>query len=257
MAKTRDFRPALRHFVKVLNSFRGHYYDYDIFRDFIDYVIACLLFEGDKAVADYLKERYKEDYPRFGELFHALVITMNDQLATDEDWFDALGELYEEISSNSKASFLGQFFTPKPVCDMMAQIQGANKSIVGQTVSDPSCGSGRTLIAWHVLAPGNYLVGQDIDAICAKMTAINMALHGCRGQVICGDTLRMSFEFGYEVNPWLQMTGLPHILPINPVQSHNNIERWKAMNSPTPANENEPLPETIVIGKHNQIELAL
>lgn len=123
MAKTRDFPNSLKHFVQVLNSFKGYWYDYDIFRDFIDYTTACFLWEGDKELAERLKAHYKNDYSKFADLFRALVYTMHDNLSEELDWFDALGTLYEQIASNSKASFLGQFFTPPTVCDFMAQIQ--------------------------------------------------------------------------------------------------------------------------------------
>ncbi len=262
MAKTRDFPPTLRHFVKVLNSFRGYYYDYDVFRDFVDYTAASLLWEGDKQLAEQLKARYKEDYPMFGELFKAMVQTIHDNLAEDLDWYDALGTLYEEIASQSKASFLGQFFTPPTVCDFMAQIQrpleecGDRKT--GLTINDPTCGSGRLLLAFNKFAPGNYLVGQDVDVICTKMTAINMALHGCRGQSINGNSLMPDdFKFGYEINPMINLTGgIPHILPLTKKQSvawnvwHNRNGKPlevapNGANSIKQVQENKTIPELV------------
>lgn len=224
MANTRDFPHTLRHFVKVLNSFRGYWYDYDIFRDFIDYTTASLLWEGDKVLAERLKKQYKDDYPRFTDLFLALLTTMADNLSED-DWFDAIGTLYEEIASRGKASFLGQFFTPPSICNLMAEINvpvnelGEKKT--GLTVNDPACGSGRTLLAFNKVAPGNYFVAQDKDPICTKMTAINLALHGCKGQSLNGDTLLPDdFSFGYEINPRIYtLGGFPHIVPITKQQS--------------------------------------
>jgi len=266
MAKTRDFRPELRHFVKVLNSFRGYYYDYDVFKDFIDYVVACLLWEGDKSLAENLKGKYKDDYQRFNEMFVALVNTMNDMITDDNSWYDALGTLYEEISSRSKSSFLGQFFTPASVCDFMSQINidGLDYEPKGITVLDPSCGSGRTLLSFHVKAPGNYYVAQDIDDICTKMCAINMAIHGMRGQVINGDTLAYTFRYGYEINPWQNMTGgMPHIIPVHSRdKSNHNIDTWKSFygRSLLHTNDNNQqvnpvLDKPLIIGKKNQLML--
>ncbi|MDP2234979.1 MAG: N-6 DNA methylase [Bacteroidales bacterium] len=252
MAKTRDFPPTLRHFVKVLNSFKGYWYDYDIFRDFIDYTTACFLWNGDKELAKTLKARYKEDYSRFPDLFRALVQTMADNIAEDMDWFDALGTLYEEISHSSKASFLGQFFTPSTVCDFMAQIQQpldeCNEKRTGLTVNDPASGSGRTLLAFNKVAPGNYLIGQDLDPICTKMTAINLALHGCKGQALNGNSLMPDdFSFGYEVNPLIYTTGgIPHLKPISKQQSiawqvwHNEKGEPKPVNGHKVEHINEP-----------------
>jgi len=222
MAKTTDFPHELRHFVKVLNSFKGYWHDYDIFRDFVDYTTSCLLWEGDKEVANRLKSHYKEDYSKFNELFVALAQTMQDNLSEGLDWYDALGTLYEAISSSSHASFLGQFFTPPPVCDMMAQINRPDEGkLTGLNVNDPACGSGRMLLAFNKIAPGNYLVAQDLDPICTKMTAINLALHGCKGQAVNGDSLRPDdFRFGYEINPKIYtLSGMPHILHITKEQA--------------------------------------
>ena len=252
MAKTADFAPELRHFVKVLNSFKGYWYDYDIFRDFIDYTTASLLWEGDKELADRLKATYKDDYPRFGEMFVALVQTMNERIAEDLDWYDALGSLYEEIASRSKASFLGQFFTPPEVCNLMAEIQYApEEKKTGLTVNDPACGSGRTLLAFNKVAPGNYLVAQDMDPICTKMTAINLAIHGCRGQALNGDSLRPdNFVFGYEINSMINLTGgFPHLLPITKQQSiafkvwHNKLGEPVPATKPLPIAEPQPFPQ--------------
>jgi type I restriction enzyme M protein len=254
MAKTRDFPTELRHFVKVLNSFKGYWYDYDIFRDFIDYTAASFLWEGDKELAERLKDTYKDDYPRFAEMFVALVQTMNDRIVEELDWYDALGTLYEEISSRSKSSLLGQFFTPATVCDFMAGItqplSECGEKRTGLTVNDPASGSGRTLLAFNKVAPGNYLVGQDLDAICTKMTAINMALHGCTGQALNGDSLRPdNFVFGYEVNPMIRLTGgIPHLLPLQKEQSvsyrmwHNKLGEPMPVLQSLTVPDPEPLP---------------
>lgn len=245
MAKTTDFPHKLRHFVKVLNSFRGYYHDYDIFRDFIDYTTSCLLWKGDKEVADRLKSHYKEDYIRFNELFAALVQTMSDNLADELDWFDALGTLYEEISSRSKASFLGQFFTPPEICDMIARMQVPTEKVTNKTVNDPACGSGRLLLAFNMIAPGNYLVAQDLDPICTKMAAINFALHGCKGQVINGDSLNPAdFKFGYEINPMINMVGgMPHIFQISKEKS----VAWQIWENRRKEVEAEALPKPAIV----------
>lgn len=233
MAKTRNFKPELRHFVGVLNSFKGYYYDYDIFRDFINYATACLLWEGDIKLAEELKHRYKSDYSRFGELYLALAQTMQDQLPIEGfGWYDALGTLYEEISSRQKSSMMGQFFTPPSLCDMTAQmLTPTEREEHTITVNDPSAGSGRMLLAFNAIYPGAYHIAQDLDPICTKMSAINMAMHGIKGQAVNGDTLQPDdFNFGYEVNSHLYTTaGFPHLHPITKETSfpHRIYERRK------------------------------
>jgi hypothetical protein len=49
-----------------------------------------------------------------------------------------------------------------------------------------------------------YCVGNDLDQICAKMTALNMCLNGCYGEITCCDGLfpvESNYRFGYRVLP--------------------------------------------------------
>lgn len=228
MAKPTDFPVAIREFGKALSNFSHRHYDYDIFGDFIDYIIGCLLLKGSPETAERLKSKYGDDYPKFNDLYHALLVCMQKNLHEDNDWYDVLGEVYETIASRSKCSWLGQFFTPPTVCDFMAQIQLVELTADGKPktdnrVNDCACGSGRTLLALNKYAPGNRLYAEDLDPICTKMAAINLALHGCKGQVCNMNSLNPEdWRFGYEINPWIFSTvGIPHIVPITKEQSYS------------------------------------
>jgi type I restriction-modification system DNA methylase subunit len=61
-----------------------------------------------------------------------------------EGFCDPLGELYMQAISNGHN---GQYFTPTPKCDMMATMSLGESSTLGQTVCDPTCGSGRMWLA--------------------------------------------------------------------------------------------------------------
>lgn len=230
MAKSTDYPSEIRDFGKALGNFKGRFYIYDVFIDFIDYTIACLLLDGCKETADRLKSKYDDEYPKF----HSFLICTQKNLASDNDWFDALGMAYEVISSSSKASALGQFFTPKPVCDMMAQITGPLKEVgersTGLRVNDPACGSGRTLLSFNKVAPGNLLYADDLDGICTKMAAINLALHGCKGQVCNVDSLNPSdWRFGYDVNPRIYtLGGIPNLRLIR-MQESETWRHWEGV----------------------------
>ncbi len=71
-----------------------------------------------------------------------------------------------------------------------------------QVLKDPSCGSGRMLLA-SAFEIGNrhYYYGIDIDSTCVKMAAINLFLNGIfKGEVMCADALnpddfRCSYKF--------------------------------------------------------------
>jgi len=133
-------------------------------------------------------------------------------LSKEEPFKDILGILYEELASHGGKQLLGQFFTPWSIASMMARMnadpdhQTAGNGL--KAFSDPACGSGVML-----LAKANQLLeangpdelrnwqfhGCDIDGICARMTAIqlaaNCAVHRLEiGEIIIqqGNTLSLS-----------------------------------------------------------------
>lgn len=108
---------------------------------------------------------------------------------TTEGWCDPWGDIYQELSSNYKRSGLGQYFTPKHLCSLTAELNCSKDTLQNKTISDPACGSGRMLIAAKSLNPNNYFFGEDLDPICCKMTVCNFLFHGCIGEVINHNTL--------------------------------------------------------------------
>jgi type I restriction enzyme M protein len=227
----------------------------DVFRDFIDYSVACLLVDGDQAVAERLHRQYGKDYEKLPDLFQAWVFILNREIHEDGMalWFDALGTVYEYLASTHKKGWLGQFFTPAELCDLCTRIASdpENKP-VGKRINDPAVGSGRMLLSYLAHFPGNYLYGEDIDPICAKMCALNLAFHGGQGQVSCMDSLALDdFRFGYQVNPYHATGGppVPHLLPIGKEQSvtwqrgRQLMEEVKAGKVPKPALL--PVPERV------------
>jgi len=153
------------------------------------------------------------------------VRVMGEQVKGEHDWYDAWGELYEAIVvSNSRSSNTGQFFTPKSLCSLMAKIYAENIPITGKRVSDPTCGSGRTLLAFHVRNLGNTLYAEDIDRTCCMMTVCNFLIHGCVGEVIWHDSLQPETYFGgWRVNENLRF-GFPSVRTIEKEQS----DMWRS-----------------------------
>lgn len=225
MAKTVDIPKPLRDFNKQFNLLNYKYDTADVFSDMLDLMVTLFIWEGDKELGDRLKKKYKDDYQQLcvlvQEMLHAYKngIGGNDDHPDDWNWYDGIGEYYEVITSSYKSSRLGQFFTPKPICDMMALITHSDLKIENfedktiTKLSDPCCGSGRMVLAYNKVSPNNYHYATDIDTICTKMTAVNMAIHGIRGQVVCADALQygQSWRFGYEINRDLYKNGFPSI----------------------------------------------
>lgn len=214
-----DAPRSVQGMVCVMRDLGQYRYDVgDVFKDFIDYAVACFSYHGDKVLADQLKAKYGDDYPRLNEMLVAWIRIMDKRITDDVSWFDALGTLYEYLASRSKKSWLGQFFTPESICDLMTQISTfTSEEKTRQKVNDCACGSGRTLLSFNAHHPGNLLYGEDLDPICAKMTALNMAIHGCQGQVTCMDSICQDWKFCYEVNPYhrLGVPPIPHLVPVS------------------------------------------
>ena len=115
---------------------------------------------------------------------------------------DFFGEFYESMFlGKTKASAMGQFFTPMPLCQVMASLLQSHGEII---VNEPACGSGRNVLAHWQHADKSKFVEyrcEDLDPTSAKMCALNMMINGMYGTVVCHDALDpTSFHFGYVIN---------------------------------------------------------
>lgn len=112
---------------------------------------------------DCAKKYREEERKLFPELFKEIVLVMDKMVVSEDDWYDPFGTFYETyIAAKSRRDARGQFFTPSSVCTMMAKMNlpVGEKGNVGLNalVGDPTCGSGRTLLAFHSnKGAGNYL----------------------------------------------------------------------------------------------------
>lgn len=251
MAKTTDVPHELRAFNKLFSHLE-HGWNYDrFFGDFVDFLTESFMPER-QGVYEQLKKRYKT-LDGFMQLTREYIMTQNRQIIEDgpNGWYDALGSYYEVLTSRGKSQWLGQFFTPSEVCTLMATLSGTSREMTGQglTVHDPACGSGRLLLASHAIAPGNYQFGADLDPICAKMTAVNMCVHGCEGEAVCMDSLALEWRFGYRINRRIRQTGMPTIEPIEKEQSRI-MEQWLEEKA-----QKEAAPKTPEISKKGQFLL--
>lgn len=222
MPKSTDVPHELRALNKIFSEQDYHWDCADAFRDWVDFLTESFMpvRQGDY---ERLKKKHG-DLDWFVRMTHEWVRVQDKMIVGDgpgrsagAGWYDALGTFYEAIASGSKQSVMGQFFTPQPVCELMARINGFSPDMTGKqlTMQDPASGSGRLLLAIHAMAPGNYQYAADLDSICAKMSAVNMCLHGCVGQAVCMNSLDPDdWRFGYAINRRLGYTGVPTIEPI-------------------------------------------
>lgn len=192
------------------------------FNEFIDY---CLCVFGVPLTGWSYSEGISKE---FRDSFRSL-IGVYDRDINEKGWCDPLGDTFMGLTRGMQ-SFRAQFFTPNGICDLMTDLtvdpdkKQPRKRLCGvygyrTIISDPTAGSARNLLAAkarYAKRPEKdqpYFIGEDIDALCCKMSAINMCVHGCYGEVICHDTLTEpdGIRFGYLINVGLRYRQLPSI----------------------------------------------
>lgn len=190
-------------------SYQNGYDMIDVFNDLLRYII-----HGFSPGAPPLHNwKYKRQQNlAFWNMLTEWIQIMNRQTREDTDWYDPFGDLFMALSSNKSQQSQGQFFTPVPICDLMVQCLYSDTKTAGGKMNDPTCSSGRLLLAYHVRHLGNYLVGEDISRTCCMMTVCNMVMHGCVGEVVHHDSLSpKDFMDGWFINENLTRSGVPSI----------------------------------------------
>lgn len=114
-----------------------------------------------------------------------------------DPYSDILGEFFMWSITRGQN---GQYFTPMPLCQMMAQMQFENTDEDGKRVLDPACGLGRMLLAYAKINHRNYFFGADNTDTCAKMATLNFFLNGLTGEVAWMNSLSMEWYGGWHIN---------------------------------------------------------
>jgi type I restriction enzyme M protein len=121
---------------------------------------------------------------------------------------DVLGDAYEYLikrfaDENKGGTMAGQFYTPQEVVDIIVRYLKPQK---GETIYDPTCGSGGFLLNAAKYARASYdtqksvrLFGQELVWNTWAICNINMILHGLDARIEQGDTIRDP-KFKDEVN---------------------------------------------------------
>ena len=205
MAKAvRCLKPRQSEFQKLFSTLCRTRSNWQVWSDFITVSATAIsnAFDREGPTHDDREKQYMElaraytndELDILARLFSTVVLALDD-----EPRQDFLGEVFQGLGLNSH--WKGQFFTPYHVCEFMAEITlgGAGEEVERKgwiSINDPACGAGALLIAArnamekHGLpSSGALYVAQDIDRTAALMCYIQLALLGCAGYVIIGDSL--------------------------------------------------------------------
>lgn len=211
MPKNRDVPHEMRDFNALFSLLARKHDAARVFDDFLTLVVCVLARQTQEDWYLSTIRKYDEDdiniFPKLlGNLF-----IIYDNGITDYSWIDPLGTFYEVITGNYKKSGLGQFFTPESLCDLCAQMI-IPKGTFGKNINEPTCGSGRMILATNVHAKGNHYVAQDLDHMCVKMTCINLAFHGIKAEVLHQNTLTLEKPYNrYVINHDYHRTKTPFV----------------------------------------------
>lgn len=126
------------------------------------------------------------------------------------DWFEAkdegLGEMYEgllEKNASEKKSGAGQYFTPRPLINVMVRLMEPK---VGERLNDPACGTyGFMIAAHHYILKHNDIYklteaenkhlqtdqysGCELVGDTHRLAMMNAFLHGMGGNIALADSL--------------------------------------------------------------------
>lgn len=167
--------------------------------------------ENEDLYLNTIKPYPKEDLHAFGQALGILQLNV-----LKDPYSDILGEYFMQHITRGQN---GQYFTPDPICEMMAKMSTDQNK--GKRILDPACGSGRMLLNTAKCNHRNYFFGADNTDTCAKMSVLNFFLNGMTGEVAWMNSLTMEWYGGWKINE-----GHLGILPIS--KEHSSI--W---NKPT------------------------
>lgn len=187
----------MSNFKKTLESLSQKHNITSIFDDFMEMSI-CALSNGNME-DEYNKVSKKYIPSEIEMLGNSLGYLLNEyEDLVKVGWDDILGNFFMQTNSGRDASAKGQFFTPKHICNLMSAV--LNDKSKGM-VCDPSCGSGRNLIANYHFNKDHLRVyiGMDLDKRCVNMTTLNMFFYSMDGIVIHMDSISNEVFSGYRV----------------------------------------------------------
>lgn len=178
-----------------------------VFTDWIK-ASACALAMGTR------EEEYEEIKRRYNaEEMHDFAIGFADLVMEMEakPFEDVLGVHYLQVASMSTMQARGEFYTPQPICDLMAQMTFGADRVIAEgkpvTLQEPACGAGATVLAVaKCLAPEHVhllrVTAMDLNPTATDMAYVNFSLWGIAAEVLTGDTLRMNFHSRHTTIRW-------------------------------------------------------
>lgn len=177
------------------------------FEDWLTAMVCALAAESKEAEYLAMIDRHKagKSGKRGADLMAQMFAELIDVMSRNDA--DILGDLFQGSITYGEA---GQYFSPQSIARLVAELSVDPEARPTPDhpilVNDCACGTGRMLLEASNINPHAEVVGQDIDARCAKITAINLGLRGRYGWVICGNSLSGEAQFAYRIGSFFNET---------------------------------------------------
>lgn len=174
---------------RLVKGFQHFKYQYDfaiVFNDFLDFVLLLMRWDKENRDFTYWEDKYGKDYDRkvWMQLYRDLVAISENN---GQGFYDGLGDVYMELSGEKK---LGINFSPPDMCSLVVALGSIGKKPKPkETFGDPTCGSGRILLAAAKVEREMIFYGSDISPTCCKMAVINMLFNTMIGEIAHMDIL--------------------------------------------------------------------
>ena len=177
------------------------------FEDWLTAMVCALAAETKEDEYLAMVERHKQGKQgqRGIDLMAQMLAELVDAMSRED--IDVLGDLFQGSITYGEA---GQYLSPASIAELLARMSVDPDARPTREqpiyVSDPACGTGRMLLAAAEVNPHLELVGQDLDARCAKICALNIGLRGRYGWVVCGNSLSGETQFAYRIGSFFSET---------------------------------------------------
>lgn len=219
-----------------------------VFSDFLEMSVCALSFGAkEERYLEIVRCYDKQDAYKLSEAFAAMVIEMDNN---GQGLHDMLGDFFMEHISHGHN---GQFFTPEPICQLMANVQGEIAD--GTKIYDCACGSARTLLAAAKINRRALFFGADVDRNCCFMSLINLCLNGLEGEIACMNSLTNEFYSAWRVKIH-PINLVPYIYEITADECYQLLKPRSLPDESMGTSCPEPIPE-IVLNREYAVQQSL
>lgn len=213
--------------LKLIESLSYRHDKWQVFADFNEAAAISLSNAVDLAQREAREARYIELIKRYSkdelQKFPQMLASLVEALEAETD--DVLGKTFHALELHNKYS--GQFFTPYPVCQMMAKMTLGDKAAIETLLerrgfiraAEPAAGSGAMIIAMAEALQEegvNYqrhlhVTAVDVDLKCVHMAYLQMSLMHIPAVIVHGNSLSLE-EWSHWYTPAHIMGGWTHRL---------------------------------------------